>query len=134
MRGGNPFELSRTLFSVLKSNKIVAATIDSIDNSESGTQVQMFGQNIGLVSWAAKIAAKKKIPIIPTYTKSDGRKIIITFGEPLVTNDIQKAVQHYAAYFEQGILEDPASWAFLGDKRWHRVLRQADKSLNSQIL
>lgn len=28
-------------------------------------------------------------------------------------------------YFEQQILADPASWAYLADKHWRRVLRRA---------
>jgi hypothetical protein len=34
-------------------------------------------------------------------------------------------VQHYVRFFEKNILEDPASWAYLCDKRWGRVLKQA---------
>ena len=42
VRGGNPFELSRTLFSVLKSGKVLAATLDNVDRSEHGVVAEFF--------------------------------------------------------------------------------------------
>ena len=127
VRGGNPFELSRTLFSVLKSNKAVAATVDNISHSDAGTKIRMFGQQIELTQWAAKIAARKRIPVVPSYFHSNGRQIIAEFGEPITTDNIETAIQHYATFFERCILEDPSSWAYLGDKHWRRVLHQANE-------
>jgi hypothetical protein len=46
VRGGNPFELSRTLFSVLKTGKTVIATVDSLDRSANRIEVEMFGTRI----------------------------------------------------------------------------------------
>lgn len=129
VRGGNPFELSRTLFTELKKGTAVAATVDSIDHSSQAT-VRMFGQEVGFASWAAKIAAKKKVPVLASYFHSNGRQVIAQFGEEIITDDMEAAMQHYAGYFERHILEDPASWAYLGDKRWRKVLQKAadDKS------
>jgi lauroyl/myristoyl acyltransferase len=124
VRGGNPFELSRTLFAELKKGTVVAATVDSIDHS-SQTTVRMFGQEVGFASWAAKIAVKKQVPIIPAYFRSNGSQVNAIFGEEIVTGDIQTAMQHYAAFFENQILQDPTSWAYLGDKRWRKLLQQA---------
>ncbi len=124
VRGGNPFELSRTLFSVLKSGKAVAATVDSLDHSRECIEVDMFGGRVGFSPWAAKIAARKNIPVLPTYIRSRGNGTSITFGEPLVSGDINEVVQHYVQFFEQSIVEDPASWAFLADKNWFRMLRK----------
>jgi len=58
VRGGNSFELTRTLFSILKSGKAIGATVDSLDRSESRVEVDMFGSRIGFNPWAAKIAAR----------------------------------------------------------------------------
>jgi lauroyl/myristoyl acyltransferase len=124
VRGGNPFELSRTLFAELKKGTVVAATVDSIDHASPST-VRMFGQEVGFASWAAKIAVKKQVPVVPSYFRSNGRQVNALFGEEIVTSDLQKAMQHYASYFERQILEDPASWAYLGDKRWRRLLQKA---------
>ncbi|KPJ92512.1 MAG: hypothetical protein AMJ53_09260, partial [Gammaproteobacteria bacterium SG8_11] len=84
VRGGNPFELSRTLFAELKKGTVVAATVDSIDHS-SQSIVRMFDQDLGFASWAAKIGVKKKVPIIPSYFRSHGRQVIAEFGEEIVT-------------------------------------------------
>lgn len=124
VRGGNPFELTRTLFAELKKGVAVAATVDSIDHS-SPTTVRMFGQEVRFASWAAKIAVKKKVPMIPSYFRSDGKQVIARFGEEIVTDNIETAMQHYASFFERQILEDPSSWAYLGDKRWRKVLLKA---------
>ena len=87
----------------------------------------MFGQEVGFSSWASKIGVKKNVPIIPSYFRSIGRQVVPVFGEEIVTDDIESAMQHYAEFFERQILEDPASWAFLGDKRWRKVLHEASQ-------
>lgn len=125
VRGGNPFELSRTLFSVLKSGKVLAATLDNVDRSEHGVKAQFFGQQVGFPSWAAKIAARLEVPVVPSYFHSNGRQITADLGQPLVSKELEVLAQHYVSFFEQKMLEDPASWAYLGDKRWRRVLRDA---------
>jgi lauroyl/myristoyl acyltransferase len=130
VRGGNPFELSRTLFSVLKSGKVLAATLDNVDRSEYGVKAQFFGQQVGFPSWAAKIAARLEVPVIPSYFHSDGGQITVALGQPLVSNDLEVLAQHYVSFFEQKMLEDPASWAYLGDKRWRRVLHEACEAVS----
>lgn len=125
VRGGNPIELSRALFSILKSGNVIAATVDSMDHSEAAAEVQIFGQQVGFPTWAAKIAAKKRIPVVPSYFRSNGKQISAVFGDELTTNDTQEIVQHYVQFFENNILEDPASWAYLCDKRWGKILKKA---------
>lgn len=125
VRGGNPFELSRTLFSVLKSGQVLAATLDNVDRSEHGVVAEFFGQQVGFPSWAAKIAARLGVPVVPSYFHSKGKKITGVLGEPLTSNDMGTLAQHYVSFFEEKMLADPASWAYLGDKRWRRVLREA---------
>lgn len=125
VRGGNPIELSRALFSILKSGNTIAATVDSMDRSEAAADVEIFGQRVGFPTWAAKIAAKKRIPVIPSYFRSDGTEVTAIYGEELISDNTQEIVQHYARFFEKNILQDPASWAYLCDKRWGKVLKQA---------
>ena len=132
VRGGNPFELSRTLFSVLKSGQVLAATLDNVDRSEYGVTAEFFGQQVGFPSWAAKIAARLEVPVIPSYFHSNGSQITGVLGEPLVSNNIETLAQHYVSFFEQKMLEDPASWAYLGDKRWRGVLQEASVAVNQE--
>ncbi len=129
VRGGNPYELTRTLLSVLKSGKMLAATLDNMDHSEHGIKAEIFGKQIGFPSWAAKIAARLKVPVVPCYFHSQGRQVTGVFGKSLISDNPDELVQHYVSYFEQKMLEDPASWAYLGDKRWRRVLREAYKGV-----
>jgi Bacterial lipid A biosynthesis acyltransferase len=125
VRGGNPFELSRTMFSVLRQGKLVAATLDNMDNSANSVPVRMFGRQVGLAGWAARIAARMQVPIVPAWFQSSGRELRVIIGEPLITGDIEAAVQHYARFFEERILADPASWAYLADKHWQQQLAAA---------
>lgn len=125
VRGGSPFELSRALFAALKAGKVVAATLDNLDLAENRVVVSLFGQTVGLAPWAAKIAARLQVPVVPSYFQCRGKQIRAVFGEPLVTDDLHTAVEHYAEFFARSILEDPASWAYLADRKWYRLLRQA---------
>lgn len=127
VRGGNPFELSRTMFSVLKNNKVVATTLDKIDKSENGVEAEIFDHKVGFSPWAAKIAVKMKVPQVPVYFSSQGKIIKAIIGEPLVTDNLEQAVQHYISFFEKCIYEDPASWSFLADKEWRRALCKFSK-------
>ena len=130
VRGGNRFELSRHLFSVLKKGKVIAATLENIDTSDKAVKVRLFGQRVGLSDWAAKIAARTGVPLVPCYFQSRGRTSTVIMGEPVMVTDIETAVQHYASFFEQHILRDPASWAYLADKRWRRLLVTASGAHN----
>jgi len=128
VRGGNPFELSRTLFSVLKSGKSVGATVDSLDTSENRIEVKVFGQTMGFSAWAAKIAIRVKVPVIPSYFGSHKNQINAIYGDPILTSNVQESIQQYISFFEDNILKDPASWGFLGDKKWRRALRDASRN------
>jgi lauroyl/myristoyl acyltransferase len=124
IRGGNAYELSRVMFSVLKQKKLLAATLDNLDRTGHSIRVRMFGQEVGLSGWAARIAARTQVPLIPAWFRASGREQQVIVGEAIVTQDVRAAVQHYAQFFEQQILRDPASWAYLADKHWQEVLQR----------
>lgn len=132
VRGSSPMQLTRTLFSVLKTDKAVIATVDKLDRSNNRIDVDMFGSQIGFSPWATKIAARMGVPIIPSYCRSRGRQLSIVLGSPLVSKDTRELTQHYASFFEQNIMQDPASWAFLGDKHWRKALREANARLEAK--
>ncbi len=125
VRDGNPFELSRNLFTAFKTGMVIAATLDNTENSDTRVDATMFGQQVGMTRWAVKIATRKTLPVIPCYFSSKGNQHRIIVGEPIITDSIESAVQHYISFFEHNILADPASWAYLADKRWRRILSNA---------
>ena len=98
-----------------------------MDHSDGAAKATIFGQHIGFPTWAAKIAAKKRIPVVPSYFRSNGKQVTAIYGEELISDSTEEIVQHYVSFFEKCILEDPASWAYLGDKRWRRVFQKASK-------
>ena len=122
VRDGNRFELSRNLFSAVQKGTVIAATLDNIEKGDTRVVVTIFGQQVGMTRWAVKIAARKRLPVIPCYFSSRGNQHQVVVGKPIITDQIETAVQHYASFFEHNILEDPASWAYLADKRWRRIL------------
>jgi hypothetical protein len=124
VRGGNPFEISRDMFSALDDNQVLAATVDNVDPG-FGVAVSIFGVEVEFAPWAARIAAKRRVPVVPVYFHSvdDGARVV--FGEPLVTGDPVAAIRHYVSFFEKCVLQDPASWIYLVDRKWCRVFRQA---------
>jgi lauroyl/myristoyl acyltransferase len=125
VRGANTHALSRALFAALKHQKLVAATLDNLDRSGRCVGVRMFGQEVGLSGWAASIAVRMQVPVIPAWFHSEGCKQHVTIGEAIVAQDTRAATQHYARFFEQQILRDPASWAYLADKHWQALLQRA---------
>ncbi len=129
VRGGNPFEISRAVFSALDDNQVLAATVDNVDPG-FGVKVKIFGEEVEFAPWAARIAAKRRVPVVPVYFHSVGEGARVVFGEPLVTGDPVAAIRHYVSFFEKSILQDPASWIYLVDRKWCRVLRQAAVSLD----
>ena len=130
VRGGSPVELSRAMFSALKQKYVIATTLDNFDHSARGVVATIFNQPMGFSPWAAKVAVKRKVPMLPVYFQMRGKEIHAVFGEPLITDSVEEAVQHYVSFFEKNILEDPASWAYLGDRRWRKVLKVASEALS----
>jgi lauroyl/myristoyl acyltransferase len=88
-------------------------------------EARIFGVKVEFAPWAARIAAKRGVPVVPAYFHSTDNGVRVALGKPLRTEDPAIAIQHYASFFEQCILQDPASWAYLADRKWCRVLRQA---------
>lgn len=125
VRAGNPVALSRALLSALDSSHVVAATLDNISTQSNNIEAHIFDQRLGFAPWAAKVAAKRAVPMVPVYFVSAGRSVTARFGEPLFGDDPASLVHRYVAFFQDAIIADPASWAYLADKRWRRVLRRA---------
>ena len=55
----------------------------------------------------------------------DGRRFVVELSGGHLTRDVDEAVRTYVRWFEARILEQPASWSFLADRRWRAVLRAA---------
>ncbi|MGH8221827.1 MAG: hypothetical protein ACREQZ_02525, partial [Woeseiaceae bacterium] len=127
VRGGNPFELARGMYTALAAGKVLAATVDNVDPGSAAT-AQIFGVDVEFADWSARIASRRRVPVVPSYYHSSPDGVCVRFGEPLVSDDSAELMQHCVRYFERCILEDPASWAYLADRKWWRVLGQAARS------
>jgi lauroyl/myristoyl acyltransferase len=94
----------------------------------------MFGQSVGLPGWAARVAVKMQVPVVPAWFQSTGSQLRIITGDAVLADSTRAAVSHYAHFFEQRILEDPASWAYLADKHWQQILETAAGGLGQPVL
>jgi lauroyl/myristoyl acyltransferase len=129
VRDGSAIQISRALIKLLRSKKVVAITMDRLARPEDGIAAQMFGQTVWFPGWASRIPTKVGAPVVPAYVKSVGRQLQGVFGPAVVTRDPVEATAQVAAFLERQIIEDPASWAFLAEKRWGRVLAEAAADL-----
>jgi hypothetical protein len=125
VRGGNPYEVSRACLRALKDGNVLVATLDSISREKNRAVVEFLGEPVGFPTWAARIAAHARVPICPAWVGFDGRRLTIELGEGEIATETEAAVRRYAAWFESRVLRDPASWSFLADRRWRRVLEAA---------
>ena len=123
VRDANPIELARVCLRLLREKTLVAATVDRIDRHPTRTMVRMFGQPVGFGSWAAKFAVRSKVPLVPIYIHTRGRGLALETGPERICTDVEEGMEHYLRFFERKVLEDPASWSFLADRRWRWVLR-----------
>ncbi|MEM9388032.1 MAG: hypothetical protein AAGA68_23455 [Pseudomonadota bacterium] len=130
VRGGNPMGLSRAIFRALGERRAIAATVDNVVSGAETVQTEIFGVSVSLSPWAANLAAKRGVPLVPLWFSCRGQgRVMPQLGVPLISADPTALVKHYAAFFEDRVLEDPASWAYLADKHWGKVLRRAALAL-----
>ena len=123
VRDANPIELARACLRLLREQTLVAATVDRIDRQPTRTMVRMFGQPVGFGSWAAKFAVRSEVPLVPIYIHTQKGGLELETGPEKICADVEEGMEHYLRFFETKVLEDPASWSFLADRRWRWVLR-----------
>jgi lauroyl/myristoyl acyltransferase len=129
VRSGNPTALTRACLRALRSGTVVVATVDRYDREPNRVELPVFGRPVGLAPWAARLAVKAKVPVIPAYTHAGGGRIEVQTGAAHIHTDTEEAMRHYMGYFEQAILARPSSWSFLADKRWRWHLQAAARAL-----
>lgn len=130
VRGGNAVGLSRAIFRALAERRAIAATVDNVARGDDAVAAEIFGVQVGFSPWAANLAAKRGVPLVPIWFSSQATGgVQPQLGEPLVSHDPAALVRHFVGFLEDRVLEDPASWAYLADKHWRRVLRRAAQAL-----
>lgn len=130
VRDAKAMRISRGLIKLLRSGHVVAVTFDLLTGPEDGIATEAFGEPVWFPAWATRMPTTVGVPIVPSYVHSVGGQLQGAFGPAVVTDSAEEATAAVAAYFEQRVLEDPASWAFMADKRWRRVLAKAAARLS----
>lgn len=129
VRGARPMRTSRTLVKALRSGKVVVFTVDLLSNPDEGIATKVFGQEVYFPAWSVRIPTSVGVPVVPTYVNSQGDRLVVTFGETIVSDDAAEVTRRIAEFLEKQILADPASWSFLAEKHWGKVLREAAAAL-----
>lgn len=125
VRGKNPMTVSRRVFEALNRDQVVVATVDNLHRKSNRVDAEIFGGAVGFNPWAVRLAARAKVPVLPGYVGMESGRLKFVFGDPILGAGVQETVQHFTQFFEDRILLDPASWAFMAHKRWRMVLSQA---------
>lgn len=131
VRDGNAMRISRSLIKLLRSGKVVTLTSDLLVGPKDGIVAKVFGEPVWFPAWLTRIPTATGVPIVPAYVHSVGSKIHIAFGSAIRGESGDDSTAEIAAFLEERILDDPASWAFMADKRWSSVLAAAAARLQS---
>lgn len=113
---------TRRLLEAVAENRAIIAPLDRIDRRREGIPAEIFGRRPSFPPWAVRIAAKRKLPILPAWLTVERGEVHLELGAPIREVDPARALQDLMQRFEGWILRDPGSWAFLADKHWQRVL------------
>ncbi|HEX5065332.1 MAG TPA: hypothetical protein VFY49_04405, partial [Myxococcota bacterium] len=114
---------TRRLLEAVDEGSAIIAPLDRIDRRSEGVQARIFGREVWFTTWALRIAAKRKLPIVPAWLHIERGEVKVELAEPVREVEPARALQDVMQQFEAWILRDPGSWAFLADKRWQQVLR-----------
>jgi len=118
---------TRRLLEAVDAGSAIIAPLDRIDRRSEGAQARIFGREVWFTTWALRIAAKRKLPIVPAWLHIEHGEVRVELAEPVREVDPARALQDVMHQLEAWILRDPGSWAFLADKRWQKVLREGDR-------
>jgi hypothetical protein len=118
---------TRRLLEAADEGRAIIAPIDRIDRRKESPTARIFGSDVPFPPWALRIAARRKLPVLPAWITVERGEAWLELGEPIREADPERALQDAIARFEQWIVRDPGSWAFLADRRWRRVMRRAKK-------
>ncbi len=125
-KGATPRQVLRTCIEGVRRGKAVVFSVDNLHTGRKGAvEGVIFGEEVKMGAWAARIARHAGVPILPAYAGQGDAAFLIQVGEPLIVRRPEEGVRHYLAYFEERILADPGSWIHLLDRKWRRVLAAA---------
>jgi len=118
---------TRRLLEAVDEGRAIIAPIDRIDRRKQSPSARIFGSDVPFPQWAPRIAARRKLPILPAWITVERGEVWLELGEPIREADPARALQDAIARLEDWIVRDPGSWAFLADRRWRRVMNRAKK-------
>ncbi|MGB9613751.1 MAG: lysophospholipid acyltransferase family protein, partial [Candidatus Margulisiibacteriota bacterium] len=118
-------DMYRSAVKALNRNEIVGILIDTAA-LESRYQILSFlGHNVPAATGWLTLAQRTQAPVIPTISWREGKKIVITFGEPLVVSNTNRneVISKIKTFFENFIKAHPEQWGmFLNAYETKRVL------------
>ena len=125
VRDASAMRIARLLIKLLRSGKAVVLTFDLLAGPKDGIAAKVFGARVWFLAWVTRVPTAAGVPIVPAYVHTVGSQMHVSFGPKILAGSADEATAGIAEFFEQHVVEDPASWAFMADKRWGRVLAEA---------
>jgi len=109
----------------LARNRVVGITIDTGALEGRHEIFPFLGRKLPVATGWLALAQRSQAPIIPVYSKREGKKLIITLGDPLVvqSNNREEVMVKLGHFFENFIRSHPEQWAmFLNDYETKRMV------------
>jgi len=125
VRRARPQTVTRHILRALRERKLIVGTTDLLRHQEDTVAAEMFGQPVWLPGWPARFAARRKVPIVPAYIRTEPGRVRVLGDEPYIEEDVARSTQRWASFFERSIRAHPSDWVFMFEKRWARVIGAA---------
>jgi lauroyl/myristoyl acyltransferase len=124
----------RAMLRVLRDGATLGITPDLPGAEGEGEVVQWFGRRVRFRGGAFWLALRGRAPLVHYWIDRVGPRLVCRFSPPVMIerapgltaqDTVQRHLQKWTTEFERELRTQPGSWAFWVDRRWTRVLRQA---------
>lgn len=117
----------RETLRALSKDRMVGILIDTGALESRNEMFEFLGKKVPVATGWLALAQRAEAPVIPTICKREGKKLLITFGEPLtVTRDNRREIMNNVGkHFENFIKSHPEQWLmFLNEHETKRMLEE----------
>lgn len=118
-------DMYRESLKALGDNEIVCLLIDTGALEGRHELFNFLGRKVPVATGWLTLAQRAQAAVIPAFSRREGNKVILNFGEPLTVraDNREEIKQKVGQYYENFIRSHPEQWAiFLNDHEVQRML------------